>query len=259
MLNRTSLRPASRVMLVLLSLMCSLFVCGAGARTYTIGVEDIDYAPLYSIVDGRYDGYARELLDTFAAAHGDKFEYIPLPVKRLSADFFGNRTLDFKFPDAASWVPEQRVGRPITYSSSIEDVYEGVLVRAEHLNAGVEHLKVLGTLRGFTPVPYLAQIENGSMSISENSRLDGVLRQLDAGRVDGAYVNINVAERMSTQLFGTPPKLVFDHALPYVKTPFSLSTMKHPDMIANLNTFMVRQRKLVNELRVKHGMAPLAR
>lgn len=43
------------------------------ARVYTIGVEDIDYYPIYKTEGGQYKGFARDLFDRFGKEKGFEF------------------------------------------------------------------------------------------------------------------------------------------------------------------------------------------
>ena len=68
------------------------------AQTFVIGVEDIDYYPLYAYKDGKYQGVAKDILDKFASSKGYTFEYKPFPVIRLTK-YFVEGQVDLKFPD----------------------------------------------------------------------------------------------------------------------------------------------------------------
>ena len=100
------------------------------AGTFTVGVENIDYFPHYAMRQGQYVGYARDLLDQFGLAYGHRFDYVDLPVRRLSVAFFKNHTLDFKFPDNPNWATDLRKGQKLYYSDTVIDVMEGALVLA---------------------------------------------------------------------------------------------------------------------------------
>ena len=54
----------TRSLAVIFMLICAL--SPAHAEEYTVGVENIDYYPLYAKRDGTYSGYARAVLDEFA-------------------------------------------------------------------------------------------------------------------------------------------------------------------------------------------------
>ena len=92
-------------------LLCTLLIGHAWAiespQTYRVGVEDVDYYPIFSAVppDYLYRGYARDLLDLFASHERIHFTYVPLPVRRLNHEFRAGR-LDLIFPDNPRWEVE---------------------------------------------------------------------------------------------------------------------------------------------------------
>jgi polar amino acid transport system substrate-binding protein len=52
-------------------------------------------------IGGNYAGYARDVLDTFAAQYGHTFSYKPMPVARLWDEYLVQKSVDIKFPDNA--------------------------------------------------------------------------------------------------------------------------------------------------------------
>ncbi|MBV8464789.1 MAG: hypothetical protein JO218_02480, partial [Burkholderiales bacterium] len=58
----------------------------ASADHLVVGVEATDQFPIYRASETEsYTGYARELLDSFAAAYGHVLEYRAMPIPRLYA------------------------------------------------------------------------------------------------------------------------------------------------------------------------------
>ncbi|WP_445945097.1 hypothetical protein [Shewanella sp.] len=117
-----AIRHALLAILITFGLNHSVF-----AREFVIGVEDIEYYPIYAKRDGDYAGFARELFDAFGAANGHSFQYKPLPIKRLFSDFLGNK-LDFKFPDSPYWQTDMKADKNVIYSASVLEYIDGVLV-----------------------------------------------------------------------------------------------------------------------------------
>jgi len=112
-----------------------LGAAGVAAQTYRVGVESQPYQPYYSLEAGEYQGYARDLLDAFAADQGHRFIYVALPVKRLQSDFLSGK-LDFKYPDHPHWNREQKQGRTVHYSAATAPYRDGVLVLPAYLGLG---------------------------------------------------------------------------------------------------------------------------
>lgn len=233
-----------------------LFFCigNAYADTFKIGVEEINYFPHYMANHGEYTGYARELLDAFAAQNGYKFEYVILPIKRLSATYFDEQLLDFKFPDNPNWMPGLREGKNVYYSDTVISVTEGLMVLPKNKGKGLGAIKNIGTIIGFTPRPYQEQINNGSIKVYENPSFDGLIRQALIGRVDAAYIDIEVGSSILDRTFKLPGQLVFDPDLPHVLSRFSLSSIAHPDVIRQFNDFLTKEKTLQSTLKEKYGM-----
>jgi len=242
-----------RILFRLLLILCAGHVYAA-STTFKIGVEDIDYYPHYAVRQGQYVGYARDLLDAFAAHNGYQFEYVILPVKRLYSAFLVDRSVDFKFPDNPHWTPDQRAGIPVYYSSSVINVTEGLMVLPENEGRSLSSVKDIGTILGFTAWPYLAEVNRGAIKVHENPNFEGLLRQVLSGRVDGAYINIEVANNLIGDKLKMTGRLVFDPNLPYASSTFSLSTIQHPDIIEQFNDFLIKESALQAQLRDKYGM-----
>lgn len=237
-----------------ITLCFSLFAANTAlAQTFKVGVELQPYLPFYAMQDGEYRGYARELLDAFAADQGHRFIYVALPVKRLLSDFLAAK-LDFKFPDHPQWNAEQKHGQRIHYSQAAAPYIDGVLVPRGQLGKGRQRIKMLGTQLGFTPWPYLAELESGQMSLTQNNRIDSLLRMALSGRVDAVYLNPLVA-RYALRAEGLPDDaLLFDPALPHVDDHYYLSSQRHPEVIAAFDAFLRSQPALLRRLKHKYAI-----
>mgnify|MGYP006207779997 CR=1 FL=1 len=120
-----------------LALLLCLFVLPALAQEdIHVGVELQPYPPYSNVENGEYRGYARELLDAFAAEYGYRFIYSPLPVRRLLGDFLSGR-VDLKFPDHPQWNADQKAGQRIHYSAPAAPYIDGILVKPAHLGQGL--------------------------------------------------------------------------------------------------------------------------
>ncbi|MBA4368125.1 MAG: hypothetical protein C0403_10870 [Desulfobacterium sp.] len=237
----------------LLFILLSPNLSAAQDNHFIIGVEELDYLPFYSGEGKTYSGYARELLDAFAKERGYSFDYRPLPVKRLLDTFLKNK-VDFKFPDNSNWQTDLKKGFQIIYSEPAIVCIDGVLVLPNNKGRGIEHLKKLGTVLGFTAWDYLDHIKQGTIAISENSSFQGLLKQVIIGRIDGAYINPEVARYQLERIMNQPRALVFDPVLPHTQSAYLLSTIKHPNIILEFNRFLKDKAALVEQLKKSHFM-----
>lgn len=240
--------------LVATALCISLLASSAlSAQTYRVGVELQAYPPFFSLQDGEYQGYARELLDAFAASQGHRFVYVALPIKRLLNEFLAGK-LDFKYPDNPQWSLAQKQGHQLYYSAATVPYRDGVLVPPTRLGQGKEGIKVLGTLRGFTPWPYLDDIDSKRMTLIEANRIDSLLKMALAGRVDAIYLNPRVARHALRTEGLEDDALVLDPDLAHVDDHYYLSSQRHPEVIEAFNAFLRTQPALVSRLKHKYAL-----
>lgn len=258
-------------MMLLLAACCAAVPAGAGAtaaaavaaapapgRTYTVGVENLQYFPLHSTDAGNhYTGFARDVLDAFARQHGYTFRYVPLPINRLYAAFLKEQTLDFKYPDHPKWREELRTSLRVSYSDVVVTSEEGAMVLPQNKGRPLRAIHRLGTVLGFTPWPYLPAIESKAITVTTGKRLDGLLRLALAGQLDAVYVNVDVANHLLAQQLKAPGGLQFDPGLPHARSDFRLSSLRHEEVVAQFSEFLQREQPLLQQLRRKYNLAEL--
>ncbi len=237
-----------KIISILFTYFC--IVSASNADNLIVGVESTQYFPQYQYENGEYKGYARELLDLFAKHNGHSLTYTALPVKRL-LDAFLDSEIDLKYPDNKYWASDLKAKHAVNYSDAAVDYIDGTLVLPENLGQGVDKLKRLGTLRGFTAFDYFPHIEAGTVSIKENNNLESLIKQLQNKRIDGVYFNVNVAYYylLNDQSSDKP---VFDASLPHTKSSYTLSSIKRPDVIKQFNAFLVSHADEVAALKTKY-------
>jgi len=218
---------------------------------FNIGVEGIDYYPIYAKRDGLYSGYARAVLDAFAEKEGHKFTYKTLPIKRLFKGFIKG-DVDFKFPDNPYWQKNLKQGKNVVYSDSVLEYIDGVIVKPKFISKGKDRLKTLGTLRGFTPWEYLDDISAKTMKLKEGSSLKGLIQMVQANRIDGVYFNVIVAKYFMANTLSQKDSLVFDKSLPHTRGDYHMSTIKYPKIIDSFNRFLTENKSLVESIKAKY-------
>ena len=112
---------------------------------------------------------------------------------------FFNGGVDFKFPDNPYWVADKKIGIAIKYAPVL-DFTDGVVVLPINKGKGIDNLKRLGIPLGYTPEKYMVLINEGKIKLFEAYQYNELYRQVQAGRVDGAYVNKRVAKHYFNQL-----------------------------------------------------------
>jgi polar amino acid transport system substrate-binding protein len=242
--------------------LCAALTMGGAAaagiepgKQYTIGVEDLQYYPLHTTgKDNVFSGFARDVLDAFAKQQGYTFRYVPLPINRLYVAFLKERTVDFKYPDNPKWKEPLRSSLKIAYSAPLVASEEGALVLPKNRGRALSQLKSLGTVLGFTPWPYLPAIERKAIMLTVDNGLDGLLRHALAEHIDAVYANIDVANYLLLEELKSPGGLVFDPGLPHARSDFSMSSMRHPQVLIELDAFLRREHLLLRQLRNKYKL-----
>lgn len=228
-----------------------------GEETYSehfiVGVEDIEYYPLYAMREREYSGFSRELLDSFAAASGHDFEYRAFPVKRLVEEFVKGNT-DFKFPDSPYWRTDVKEGKKIIYSDEVLEFIDGVLVPPENIGMGKNYLKTLGIPRGFTAFDYLDDIANNTINLHESNTLKSLMKMVASKRIQGVYFNIIVARYYLMNTEFNQDAVIFDKTLPHTRDYYHLSTIKHPKIMEEFNAFLANNKAQIETLKAKYNV-----
>ena len=224
----------------------------AGSGEYTIGVEGVDNLPVANGENSNYTGYARELLDTFADKYGHKFNYRPMPVDRLMDEFAVKKSLDFKFPDNPHWASDLKTDANIAYSASSVTVIDGLFVKPMHKGKGLDRIKTIATQRGFTPFPYLAEIEAKKIKVDEIDSMGDAVKLVEAERADGIFMGQVVTNYLMNEVMKQPGILVFDDKLPNASSEYSLATIKHTELVKQFDEFLSTEKDTVARLKSKH-------
>lgn len=223
----------------------------ARAETFTVGVEDVRYLPAYGVENGEYVGYARAVLDAFAKDKGYRLDYRPLPVIRLFNELVDG-AIDFKFPDNPMWARSVKEGHAIAYSAPVADYVDGVTVLPARKGAGADAVGILGAVRGFTAWDWLDAIKSGTVKLQETSNFESLLRMTLAGRTDGAFGNVAVVTYQLSHVLNKPDALVYDPGLPHTRSHYSLSSIKHPDVIREFDDWMAAHAALIASLKARY-------
>jgi ABC-type amino acid transport substrate-binding protein len=226
----------------------------APAQEYRVGVEQVDYYPIYSAVPphNHYRGYARDLLDLFAARENLRLIYVALPVRRLSHAYLAGQ-LDLMFPDNPRWdVQEKPAG--IRYSQPVLQFQDAMLVLPKRLGQPRESFRKLGFVRGFTPWKFQDDIAAGRVSIHEAPNPEGLIRMTLAGYIDAANMARQVA-RFHLKRLGQPDSLVVQPLLlPQRDSYYHLSSIRHPQLIRRFDAFLLREQQAVQALKNKYEL-----
>ncbi|MDK2126083.1 substrate-binding periplasmic protein [Parachitinimonas caeni] len=233
------------------SLLLTVTVQSAWAGNFTVGVEAIDYLPIYKGEGSQYSGFSRELLDAFAAKYGHQFSYKAFPVARLFDEFIKGG-LDFKFPDNPQWSSDAKKGKNISYSKGAVEVVEGLMVLPENKGKGIATIRKLATMRGFTAWPYLDAINKKTIELTESNSFEALIQMGINKRADGIYISTIVGNFYLNEVMKKQGALVLDSSLPNTQSSFSLSSQNHPEVIAQFNEFLGKEKAAIAKLKAKY-------
>jgi len=241
-----------------------LFLCALGigvswpagaAPLYSVGVEAVDYYPIYSVVppDNLYRGYARDLLDLFAAHENIRFRYVPLPVRRLNHEYRAGR-LDLVFPDSPRWSKAEKANLTIAYSQPVLVFQDAMLVLPTRLGQPRDSFRKLGFIRGFTPWKFQAEIAAGRVEIEESPNPEGLIRMTLAGYIDSANMAQQVAHYHLDRLNQPGGLVVEPNLLELQDSHYYLSSIRHPELIRRFDAFLKAKRQTIVELKVRYSL-----
>lgn len=222
----------------------------AMADTVVIGVEDLSYFPHYTMDGGEYGGFGRALFDAWAADRGHSVEYKAFPIKRLMENLVEGK-IDMKYPDNAYWSADMKDGKSVVYSEKVVEYIDGVSVKPGNVGKGMDSIKKLGTVRGFTAWSWLDVIKSGTVKVSENKALEGVIKQTLADRVDAAYANVSVIQHQLDKM-GSAKALSFDPDLKHTRDFYYASTTTKPELITDFNSWMSDNAAKVDALKAEY-------
>jgi ABC-type amino acid transport substrate-binding protein len=221
--------------------------------TLRVGVENLDYYPFYASDGQHFWGYARDVLDAFAAHSGYRLIYEPLPPTQLFQLFLDSRRLDLKFPDNPQWSPQAKRSVRVSYSEPVATIKEGVVLRRMQLGQPLSHLHSIGTVRGFTMPSYQSYIDRAQLHAVEGSSLDSLLLALASGSVDAVYADFHVAQQR-LKLLRLEDKLAMAPQLPVDHSDLDLATLQHPDVVQAFNQFLRDNEAFILTLKRRYGL-----
>ncbi|QSX37189.1 substrate-binding periplasmic protein [Shewanella sedimentimangrovi] len=218
--------------------------------TFVVGVQNFYYPPHYFMQNGRYSGFGRDVLDLFAQQQNYRFVYLAEPYIRTVKDLFNGR-VDFQYPDNPQWLIDMKADKALVYSAGVVGYVDGISRHSGDVGKPLDSLKRMAMPIGWTAVHYVPRVASGQLEILEVSSVEAVIAMLLRQRVDGVYLNADVV-RAHFMALGKDKLVQFDPALPYSSGEFSLSTIKHPAIIAQFDRFLLEQADAVAELKRRY-------
>jgi hypothetical protein len=224
----------------------------AQAGSYVVGVEDINYYPYFDFTSDKTT-FAKSLLDQFAKDSGHTISYLPLPIKQFPKWLY-EENIDFKFPDNARWQEKSNIHHlSIHFSDPVVAMTAGTLVLAKNKHKEKDFFKTIGTITGFDPTLWKKQIEQGNVTIYEDSSSKILVKHLVNGLIDGLDIDLAVAND-GLQKLQIQQKLVLSEKLPKQDFSYRMSTVKYPVILEQFNQWLAKRRKYIETQKTKFGI-----
>ncbi|WP_245621477.1 substrate-binding periplasmic protein [Enterovibrio calviensis] len=240
-------------LLILVGLV-STNIQAAQKTTFTIGVQPFtDYSPYSSYQNGDYQGFNRDLLDAFAEKSGYHFEYQALPLKRLYRSLLTG-SIDAKYPDNPRWSQNLKEGYEVVYSQPVVSFVDGIVMLDEDHDNPREELHNIGMISGFTPWPFLSDIQAKKINVFEAVNMDALIKMLLTERIDGIYTNTAVIRLKLLKDHQDAPAISLNRQLPFLSGTRHLSSTQHPELIIQFNQFLKDNTDYISSLKKKHGL-----
>lgn len=222
------------------------------APVYTVGVEDVDLSPILSVRNRERGclGYACEVLNLFARNKKIQFRYVPFPVSRTHLEFW-NGKVDFVLPDHPSWSKQEKEKRnlKITYSNPLLTFQDAVLIAPERLGQGIDKIKTIGTIRGFTIWKLQPLVESKKLKILGAPKPESSIQMALAGRVDAVTMPLQIANYHLKQMNRVGALVPDPSLLPIQNSFYYLSTIRYPELIEEFNAFLKREESQLLQLK----------
>ncbi|WP_218312613.1 transporter substrate-binding domain-containing protein [Alteromonas antoniana] len=233
-------------------LFSSLLSLTSQAETFIIGAQNIQYYPHYDFSQENDKGLAWAILEAYADQSGHELIYHDMPIKRLQLEMRkGN--VDFVYPDNPKWYNQIVPASEKYFSAPLTRALGGTIVNPNDVGKGIDRIQRLSIPLGFTPVNWQQRVDLKQTRLVPVSDTLSALYLLKKDRVDAANLEYSVTQYLTL----TSPQygpFTLDPALPYDNVGFMLSTINHPAVLTDINTFIRTHGELIDSLKQKYNL-----
>jgi ABC-type amino acid transport substrate-binding protein len=216
------------------------------AEEYVIASQNIDYYPHYAF-NSANKGLGWAILEAYAEYSGHTFHYVSMPVLRLQKELVkGN--VDLIYPDHPTWTNPITRASQKTFSLPLTTSLVGTFVRPENLGKGIDSIKKVSIVLGFSPLYWQERIDANYVELitvnnSTQAMNLAVLNKTDAA--DGDYFVYQYLENSYRDLI----PLVFDPTLPNTVVEYRLATVHRKELIKDIDDFIKGHKTLIDDLK----------
>ncbi len=236
------------------SVLCVFSFCliasATQAKTYVVGVEDVNLYPFYDFNKTKPRGYLVEIIEAFAKSEGMDIEFRAMPPKELWVAYL-NQDVDFRMPDNLLWKRSRKVDLKVTYSAPLVYFNSGVISLKKNAN---KIIRKLGTIKGFTAWSYKDQVDSGMVKLVEESGTQGLIKSLFSQRTDGVYYNVEAFTKQVQDAGYEKESVIFRRELLRSRSLYMLSSINYGDKVYAFNQFLRDNRSWVRERKRFYGI-----
>ncbi|GLX85215.1 hypothetical protein tloyanaT_14670 [Thalassotalea loyana] len=231
-----------------------LFHFGARAQEqeFVIGVEDVNYYPLFNFnrEQMRQPSFAFDILTAFFEHKNYKYRFVALPIKRFDK-WFIDHNIDFKFPDNMRWRSDGGASLNLTFSDPVLTLMAGTYVLKPNAQIEKPRVQSLMTIRDFHPTLWLEEINQGQVTLHEERSPVGIIRHMLSQNVQATNIDSNVI-RYQLQKMNKQGQIVLAKNIFHEQYTYHLSTNTHAEIIYEFNAFIKQERELIESLKKKY-------
>lgn len=220
------------------------------AETYLVASQNIAYYPHYEFSAIQDKGFAWALLEAFATEKGITFQYVSMPVLRLQIELEkGN--IDFVYPDHPTWTNPINDNSTKYYSKPLTESLVGTFVKPERLGAGISTIRKVSIVLGFSPLYWQERIDSGKTRLIWVADNKSAIYMAQWERADAFDMDYYVANYLLDKLVDVD-NFKLDPKQPVTVVEFCLSTLKRPQLLEEINTFITNNPGLIAMLKARY-------
>lgn len=224
----------------------------AQAKTFLIGVEAVNYYPLFDFSehDVTRPSFTRDLLTRFFDLNHYQYQFIAIPIKRFDK-WYVEKGIDFKFPDNERWREEKGDIIGVRYSQSVIKLLAGSFVLKSRLPMARNEVKKLGTVLGFIPTLWFDRLEKKQLNLVEEASPYSIVKHVLYNNVDATNIDLNVIQ-YNLDKMDRAGEIVLNTSIPHEVYSYHLSTIKYPNIIKQFDEFLISHRDFIEQLKQRY-------
>lgn len=241
------------VIRLLLMLSVLLFSRLSTAEHFVVGAQNIAYYPHYDFTSRIDKGLGWAILQAYAKASGHTFSYLAMPTMRLQRELLKGH-VDFVYPDNSQWHMAVPAETHKFFSKPFVMTTGATFVTRKNASTSLNDINRVAYPLGFTPDIWSGLLKTRQVSLTSVTELSTAFELLLMNRVDAVTLEYTVAQHL-IHTSGRFKNIVVNPALPVDQVGFRLSSLNHPSVIDDLNTFISLHPDIIADLYERYNIA----